>query len=244
MKKIIFLSAAFFVAVFFIACGNNSSKNNDNTGSTATTNAADSNKLYACPMHPEITGKKGEKCSKCGMELTKEVSATVTSPVTGNTATDTSDKQPTVPATQSKFSISDIVSNYLKLKNALTNDDANGAATAGKALYTAFANANTASLDEKQKKEFADIADDAKEHGEHIGSNAGKIDHQREHFAMLSKDINDLIKMFGAPQKLYQDFCPMYDDGKGAIWISETQEIKNPFFGSKMPTCGSVKKTY
>ncbi|WP_409416599.1 heavy metal-binding domain-containing protein [Flavobacterium sp. PS2] len=24
---------------------------------------------YVCPMHPEVTGKKGEKCSKCGMEL-------------------------------------------------------------------------------------------------------------------------------------------------------------------------------
>lgn len=26
---------------------------------------------YACPMHPEVTGKKGDKCSKCGMELQK-----------------------------------------------------------------------------------------------------------------------------------------------------------------------------
>jgi len=24
---------------------------------------------FACPMHPEITGKEGEKCSKCGMTL-------------------------------------------------------------------------------------------------------------------------------------------------------------------------------
>jgi hypothetical protein len=24
--------------------------------------------LYACPMHPEVTGKQGEECSKCGME--------------------------------------------------------------------------------------------------------------------------------------------------------------------------------
>jgi hypothetical protein len=26
---------------------------------------------YSCPMHPEVTGKKGDKCSKCGMELQK-----------------------------------------------------------------------------------------------------------------------------------------------------------------------------
>lgn len=25
--------------------------------------------IYACPMHPEIVGKKGDKCSKCGMDL-------------------------------------------------------------------------------------------------------------------------------------------------------------------------------
>ncbi len=28
------------------------------------------NNTYACPMHPEITGIKGDKCSNCGMDLT------------------------------------------------------------------------------------------------------------------------------------------------------------------------------
>ncbi|WP_255078675.1 heavy metal-binding domain-containing protein [Lacihabitans sp. CCS-44] len=28
---------------------------------------------YSCPMHPEITGKEGEKCSDCGMDLTEFV---------------------------------------------------------------------------------------------------------------------------------------------------------------------------
>jgi hypothetical protein len=26
---------------------------------------------YACPMHPKVTGKQGDSCSKCGMALTK-----------------------------------------------------------------------------------------------------------------------------------------------------------------------------
>ena len=30
-------------------------------------------KEYACEMHPEIEGMKGDKCSKCGMELTKKI---------------------------------------------------------------------------------------------------------------------------------------------------------------------------
>lgn len=29
----------------------------------------DHDMVYACPMHPEVTGKEGGKCSKCGMKL-------------------------------------------------------------------------------------------------------------------------------------------------------------------------------
>lgn len=89
-----------------------------------------------------------------------------------------------------------------------------------------------------------DIADDLKENAEHIGANADKLAHQREHFVMLSKDIADLVKTFGnGGQTLYKDFCPMANDGKGAVWISEMKEIKNPYFGKALPTCGSVKET-
>ncbi len=144
--------------------------------------------------------------------------------------------------TPTKFSTSQIISNYLTLKNALTKDDAKGAGVAGKTLYATFNAVNVNSIDAKLKKEYVDIADDAKEHAEHIGANADKLEHQREHFVMLSKDINDLIKTFGTKQKLYQDFCPMANDGKGAIWISEVKDIKNPYQGSKMLTCGSMKK--
>lgn len=30
-------------------------------------------KMYACPMHLEVTGKRDEKCAKCGMKLTELV---------------------------------------------------------------------------------------------------------------------------------------------------------------------------
>lgn len=146
--------------------------------------------------------------------------------------------------TKTDFSIDAIVNNYLKLKNALTKDDPKGAARAGKALYTAFNNANYHALDPKSKKEYLEIADDAKEHSEHISENSGEIEHQREHFALLSKDVDDLIKLFGTKRKLYLNFCPMYDEGNGAFWLSEIKEIKNPYYGEKMLTCGSIKKEF
>ncbi len=139
-------------------------------------------------------------------------------------------------------SIKEIVTTYLQLKNALTNDNTNDAATAATSLETTFKNFDKSAMTAAQKKTFEDVEDDAREHAEHIGSNGGNISHQREHFEMLSKDMYDLVKAFSSGQVLYKDFCPMYNDNKGAFWISETKEIRNPYFGNAMPACGSVKE--
>ena len=142
------------------------------------------------------------------------------------------------------FSIAPIVTDYLSLKNALASDNDKAAANAGKQLFITLKNVDMKTIPANKHKEYMDIAENAKENAEHIGDNAGKIDHQREHLASLSKDVSDLISLFGTTQKLYQDYCPMYNDGKGAIWISEAKTIKNPYYGSKMLTCGSVKKEF
>ncbi len=43
---------------------------------------------------------------------------------------------------------------------------------------------------------------------------------------------------------LYLEYCPMADDNKGEYWLSDKEEIANPYFGQQMPKCGEVKKTY
>ncbi|ASK29317.1 hypothetical protein CEY12_04010 [Chryseobacterium sp. T16E-39] len=146
--------------------------------------------------------------------------------------------------TPKSFSIDPVIKDYLILKNALVADNDQAVAHAGKQLLTTLKSIDMKIVPADKHKEYMDIADDAKENAEHIGDNAGKIDHQREHMASLSKDMSDLIELFGTTQKLYQDYCPMYNDGKGAIWISEAKAIKNPYYGNKMLTCGSVKKEY
>lgn len=142
------------------------------------------------------------------------------------------------------FSIAPIVADYLALKNALVADDDNAAANAGKKLLATLNKVDMKSIPADKHNKYMDITDDAKENAEHIGNNAGKIDHQREHLASLSEDVNDLVTLFGTPQTLYQDHCPMFNAGKGAIWLSESKAIKNPYYGSKMSSCGSVKKEY
>lgn len=139
-------------------------------------------------------------------------------------------------------SINEIITSYLQLKNALADDNSTGAAVAGKKMEAAFKKFDKTSLTAVQKKSYEDVEDDAKEHAEHIGASGGNIEHQREHFNMLSKDIYDLVKEFGSGQALYWDFDSMFNKGKGAYWLSETKEIKNPYMGKSMLTSGYVKE--
>ncbi|WP_347160346.1 DUF3347 domain-containing protein [Pontibacter chitinilyticus] len=135
-----------------------------------------------------------------------------------------------------------ILDSYLALKNALAADDGAAAAKAGDAMVSAMGKFDKAALTQEQQGVYDDIIADAREHAEHIGQNADKIEHQREHFEILSKDMYDFVKAFGTSQTLYQDFCPMYNNNKGAFWLSSTKEISNPYLGKSMPACGQVKE--
>lgn len=138
--------------------------------------------------------------------------------------------------------VKEIVAPYLQLKNALARDNSSEASDAGIILETALKNFDRATLTDDQKKIFEELSADATEHAEHINQSKEDIKHQREHFEMLSKDIYDLVKAFGAGQVIYKEFCPMYNEGKGAYWLNETKEIQNPYYGKEMPTCGVVKE--
>jgi hypothetical protein len=73
MKKQFATTAVFAITASLImaSCNNNSSKDE------ATVKTEENHKgegehhehIYACPMHPEVTGKEGDKCPKCGMAL-------------------------------------------------------------------------------------------------------------------------------------------------------------------------------
>ena len=133
-----------------------------------------------------------------------------------------------------------VIDNYLKLKDALVGDNNKDAAKVGGALATSFDSLDITGFTNEQQKELSEIIEVAKEHAEHIAKS--DIKHQREHFESLSNDMVDLLAITGTSKKLFQQHCPMYNNKKGGIWLSASNEIKNPLFGSKMLTCGSVQK--
>ncbi|MCP9200194.1 MULTISPECIES: DUF3347 domain-containing protein [Christiangramia] len=132
-----------------------------------------------------------------------------------------------------------VLSDYFNLKDALVGDDTKKAAQSGTKLVASLKAFDTKSYSKEEQEELADIIEDATEHAEHISESA--IDHQREHFKTLSKDITDMVAITGTKNTLYEQYCPMYD--KGSAWLSSSNEVKNPYYGSKMLKCGKVQKT-
>lgn len=162
-----------------------------------------------------------------------------------NDTTSVTEVSPTFTSVDPKVvaSIKEIVNRYEQIENGLFSDNGKDAANAGDAMFAILKKVDRSLFTAEQKKVYDDIEDDLEEHAEHIGENSKNIAHQREHFALMSEDVYDLVKAFGAGEVLYQILCPMYNKDKGgAIWLSEIKEIKNPYFGNEMPKCGTVKE--
>ena len=75
---------------------------------------------------------------------------------------------------------------------------------------------------------------------EAISSNEN-IENQREHFVILNENLIALaINTKPGTTALYVQKCPMANNNRGAMWLSAEKEVKNPYYGEAMLTCGSV----
>ena len=70
------------------------------------------------------------------------------------------------------------------------------------------------------------------------------IEKQRIEFAAFNLTFYKSLKTFGlSNMTAYYQFCPMALDNKGAYWFSDSEEIRNPYFGDVMLECGEVIET-
>lgn len=119
-----------------------------------------------------------------------------------------------------------LLSSYLSVKDALVASDKNASSKA----IADFAGAVKADKDFAQKSELLKVAETM--------SKSGDIEKQRAAFEKVSVIMWDIVKQSGTlSQDVYYQYCPM----KKAYWLSNEAAIKNPYYGSKMLTCGSVK---
>lgn len=130
---------------------------------------------------------------------------------------------------------------YLDLKNALVGEKSDEAKEGAAAMVKSLESIDKSYFTAEQKKAYDDVEKGLKEHAGQIAATAD-IKLQRAHFVDLSNNVYELVKAFGAGKTVFHDYCPMANDDKGALWVSEVADIKNPYFGSAMLTCGSVEE--
>ena len=63
------LAIALVFSSTFISCNNKTEVSKTVTSDSTAIAHEDGDHIYACPMHPEVTGKEGDSCPKCGMKL-------------------------------------------------------------------------------------------------------------------------------------------------------------------------------
>ncbi|MCF6361258.1 MAG: DUF3347 domain-containing protein [Cyclobacteriaceae bacterium] len=68
--------------------------------------------------------------------------------------------------------------------------------------------------------------------------NASDIAAQRKAYAGVSEGLFKSVKAFGVGETVYYQHCPMAK----ASWLSNSEDINNPYYGSMMLTCGSTKE--
>jgi Cu(I)/Ag(I) efflux system membrane fusion protein len=74
-------------------------------------------------------------------------------------------------------------------------------------------------------------------------SNSNDIEYQRSAFAEFNDVFYNSLKSFGLHHgTVYYQYCPMAFGDKGAYWFSTDKEIKNPYFGDAMLSCGETRE--
>lgn len=148
-------------------------------------------------------------------------------------------------AVSNKFQnqLKQVFDDYILLKDALVNDDAKNAQKAGKQIDQSLKKVDMKLLsDEEAHNHWMTIQKELKTSANAI-ENSTDIVIQRGHFKHLSAHMISSIQLFGVNEEIYVQFCPMADNNKGAYWISLEKEVRNPYYGEAMKTCGEVKAT-
>jgi len=125
---------------------------------------------------------------------------------------------------------------YLRLQTKLAADDA-AAAKRSFADVQSAAKADGLELPAEQRAPIERAAGQ--------GVSAASIAAARSAFAALSDPL--LAWLSAAPNPLSQPLsvvhCPMALDNKGAKWLQLGSQVRNPYFGAEMLTCGDVERT-
>jgi hypothetical protein len=140
-------------------------------------------------------------------------------------------------------SFDQLLQSYFELKDAFVEADTVKANAAAASLLLNTQNLKIAELQDTS----GTIRETAQVFASTISGSAQalvgeqNIDDKRRELSMISDALWNLIRTVRYEDtKLYYQYCPMAFDNAGAYWISQSSDVKNPYFGEKMVTCGEA----
>ncbi len=139
--------------------------------------------------------------------------------------------------------LTDLALAYIPLKNALVGTDAAAAGAAAKELLPSLARIDEQRIEGEARQYWQQQRNALQDHITLIAESAD-IEKQRKQFEFLSMALIHALEAFGtSSEALYVQHCPMAANNQGADWLALEKEIRNPYFGDAMLTCGTVRET-
>ena len=143
---------------------------------------------------------------------------------------------------QNNTSIKPVINAYIGLKDALVATNNEQAVLNATTLVKALSAVNTDDLNTATNNTWGKISNDLINAAKFIQA-SNDISVQRDQFVTLSSNMYLLVKDAKNEVPVYYQFCPMANKGKGANWLSLENKVKNPYYGSRMLSCGKVVET-
>lgn len=143
-----------------------------------------------------------------------------------------------------KKQLTSFVQSYLSIKDALVKTNAQETQKAISQAKASLAKVDMKLLEGQAHNIWMDLLKTMQGSLDKIAQTAD-VEEQRKHFESLSDNLIEAVEYFGVVENtIYRQYCPMAFRDKGAYWLSGEKEIRNPYFGDMMLTCGEVKETY
>lgn len=154
------------------------------------------------------------------------------------------DYQQITITTNAKKALEPIIHEYISLQVALANDDFQSSKKQLKLLKTALSKVDENLFKDDAHDVWIQFEEQLSKNILQI-ENAKDIEAIRKTFLSISVNYISLIETFGPfSKKIYMQNCSMANNNKGGDWLSYTKEIKNPYYGKSMLTCGTIKKEF
>lgn len=132
---------------------------------------------------------------------------------------------------------------YSAIMEALAADDFTAAGQVLPDLEAAVDGVDMALLDHAQHKLWMEKLALIRQGIDQLGAATNIVD-GRIGFEPLSVGLTETIMALGiiVDGPLYEMFCPMAFENKGATWLQPDRDLRNPYFGEAMYRCGEIKR--